>query len=212
MFEAETRSEIEIEAEILQWAYGPSWSPDGKQLAFTALDLEPYEGSRTADEGCKVFIIELATGEVRNVADGRAPSWSPDGGRIAYSRASDLYVADVDGSNEELLLTGGAPSITVRSTWSPDGDRIAASFRGNLVVIDSQNGDVRMAIDGWNPTWSPDGNWIAYSRSEPNPEATPVARDGSQPLHSVMYITRSDGSGEPLRLGLGTSPVWGPVP
>jgi len=211
IFDVETRTEIEIGAEELHSAQGPAWSPDGKQLAFNGWYFEVSDGVPTGEQGCKVLVLELATEEVLEVAEGRGPSWSPDGRRIAYSRGGDLYVADVDGSNEELLLAAGV-SYGIRARWSPEGDRIATSLSGQLVVMDSDSGDVRMTVDGWNPTWSPDGNWIAYALEEPNLEATPVARDGSQPLHSVMYITRSDGSGQPVRFGVGTSPVWGPVP
>jgi TolB protein len=56
-----------------------------------------------------------------------SPSYSPDGRRIAFtsdrSGAPQLYVMDLDGSNQRRISFGqgeyGSPA------WSPDGERIA---------------------------------------------------------------------------------------
>jgi Tol biopolymer transport system component len=51
------------------------------------------------------------------------------------------------------------------------------------------------------PTWSPDGNWIAFSSN----------RDSGD---WEIYVMRADGSGEPRRLtdvpGWDREPDWGP--
>ena len=60
----------------------PTWSPDGKQIAYTHLN---WNGVR--------FHIHIATlGEQKEarVVEGRYPTWSPDGTKIAYVS----YIAD----------------------------------------------------------------------------------------------------------------------
>lgn len=48
------------------------------------------------------------------------PSWSPDGTRIAFTRHSEIWVMNADGTNQiKLLDSGQCPR------WSPDGTKIA---------------------------------------------------------------------------------------
>jgi dipeptidyl aminopeptidase/acylaminoacyl peptidase len=63
----------------------PSWSPDGRKLAFAA--------KREDDEVNQVYVIDVAGGgEARRITSAplaaRGPSWSPDGQAIAYQSAS----------------------------------------------------------------------------------------------------------------------------
>lgn len=60
------------------WRFTPTWSPDGKWLAY-------------ADHSRRLYIVEVATGQVREVdrddfADLTDHAWSPDGRWLAYTR------------------------------------------------------------------------------------------------------------------------------
>ncbi len=72
------------------------------------------------------------------------PAWSPDGRKIAFTSArdnhgqsgdvgpfSDIYVMDVDGSNQ-VRLTQGFGQF---SAWSPDGRYIVFASGGGLAVV-----------------------------------------------------------------------------
>ena len=85
---------------------GPSWSPDGKQIAFAS--------DREADLGWDIFVMNADGQNPRNLTKGHGwgdfdPSWSPDGKRIAFSsfgkngRKMDIYVMDADGQNPRQL-------------------------------------------------------------------------------------------------------------
>ncbi|MDE3088104.1 MAG: PD40 domain-containing protein [Chloroflexota bacterium] len=83
------------------------------------------------------LVFETATGgwiytvngdgsNLARVSHGIDPSWSPDGKQITFARwdntAPGLYIANADGSNEQILFT----SPRIRSPrWSPDGKYIA---------------------------------------------------------------------------------------
>lgn len=77
---------------------GPTWSPDGKKIAFTrngVLHVINADGSAF-----------MALPTARELAG--YPAWSPDGAHIAYAGQSGswgIYVGNADGSNLIRLTT-----------------------------------------------------------------------------------------------------------
>jgi Tol biopolymer transport system component len=114
------------------------------------------------------------------------PSLSPNGERIAFlserSRLSvDHYVADTEtgGRVRRLTTTAVDPHfeslqfLSSSGTWAPDNRRLAVASvqrgRGALTIFDADNGDrlqdIRLEDRGeiFQPSWSPDGRFIAFS-------------------------------------------------
>lgn len=101
----------------------PSWSPDGKQVAYR-VTKGPVRGLR---------ILDLATGKSRKLETGSEydvfPDWSPRGDWIAFTSKRDgdyeIYRIRPDGSSLQRLTH--APGTNAHSRFSPDGEWIAFS-------------------------------------------------------------------------------------
>ena len=110
---------------------GPSWSPDGRSIAFDSRRTGAYE----------VFSMAANGANVSQLTDGGTnlePAWSPDGRLIAFASDRtgnrDLFVMASDGTNEVALTTLPGPSTSGRTGRSyraanPRPDRSPATTR-----------------------------------------------------------------------------------
>ena len=160
----------------------PSWSPDGKQIAFMSRrDGHVIDGFPTYE----IYVMD-ADGDnpqnlTNNLHDDWYPSWSPDGKQIAFASRRDgnyeIYVMDADGSNPQNLTNH--PLNDRDPSWSSDGERIVFSARRDghfenehtmtyeIYVMDADGGNQQRLTENrkndWYPSWSPDGKRIAFT-------------------------------------------------
>ncbi len=169
----------------------PAWSPDGRSIVFVAAGADASGGTVEPEETDPkrrmirirahrhkldgvgyldgplphLWVIPAGGGEARQLTDGRAddgePAWSPDGREIAFT-----------------------------SDRSADRDR---RFGGHAVhVVDVATGAVRrLTRDDRSaslPSWSPDGQSIAYLRGETTNDV-----DGH---HDRLWIVDREGRAE----------------
>ena len=150
----------------------PSFSPDGRRLAF----------AHGTEEGMDLYVYELG-GRLERLTTGRfsdnlSPTWSPDGTRLAFisnrARTPQLYVMGSDGTGQEVLARYdyGATGMTSAPEWSPDGQLVAfhRDVQGSpqLFVVDVASGRLRQLTgSGRNedPTWAPDSRHLAFVSS-----------------------------------------------
>lgn len=99
---------------------------------------------------------------------------------IAYSQFGVLHVYDTGSGHDEVVHVNVAADLAaVRPHWqhvgaeivngtiSPNGVRAAFEAHGDIMTVPAEQGDVRNitntpGIEERNPSWSPDGRWIAY--------------------------------------------------
>ncbi len=168
----------------------PSWSPDGKYIAYISWRSESANIYITGSGGTASWRLTQVSRE--DAEYGRYPTgypaWSPDGKQIAFRMGDHIYVINADGS----VLTQLFPTqnVYVDPAWSPDGRRIAFIDEGKLIVVNSDGSNsltlYRYANYSVPPTWSPDGNWIAFETGYP----------GSYDIPRGIQIIRPDGSEE----------------
>lgn len=68
-------------------AYAPTWSPDGKSIAFT--------GCREGDDGWYVYLMPAKGGEMKRVEKGKNPAFAPDGLAVFYDRGGEIFMAQL---------------------------------------------------------------------------------------------------------------------
>jgi TolB protein len=99
----------------------PSFSPDGKKLAYTK---EVPDRLSVADPNLEVFVKDYAAGTTARLTKSPsfdfAPTWSPDGSRIAFTskRSGQLQVWTMNAAGGELLRITHSATDESYPAWS----------------------------------------------------------------------------------------------
>jgi Tol biopolymer transport system component len=171
----------------------PTWSPDGRKIAYCRLDPREDRGS--------LWIVDLENpGVKRLIGEGMFPAWSPAGDKIAYQRAkarsSRWYsIWTIDFVNDEVLFPTEVASshngALVTPVWSGDGGRLAfcmitaqsgepevrnaglartSAAVADIGVVDVDGRGLQCLTDGagecYAPSWSKDGRVFFSQRAE----------------------------------------------
>ena len=144
----------------------PSWSPDGRRIAFQSYRDGTWRIAVIAPDGGGMKA--LTTGPF----DAREPHWSPDGKSIAFSsdRSGNYDVWTLDVGSGEVRQVTKDPANDFFPSWSPDGREIAfvstriASPGVYATTLDGKERFIAPA-DGQvgAPSWSPAGGQVVFS-------------------------------------------------
>jgi dipeptidyl aminopeptidase/acylaminoacyl peptidase len=174
----------------------PTFSPDGRQIAFVRFQNRYYRLHVINVDGTGLRIV-MPDASV-HVED---PEWSPDGSRFAFSNGGDLFVVNADGTGL-VNLTGAESGNARHPSWSPDGSRIAYAILNEVKAIPSSGGASTTIVGGlrevWEVSWSPDGTQIAF------------VNDQADTPQEELYVANADGSNvRRLNVDTETTVDWG---
>ncbi|MFJ9697540.1 TolB family protein [Kitasatospora sp. NPDC101183] len=185
----------------------PSYSPDGKQLAFSrswgALDPAANNQIQYSDlylmrpDGTDVQRLTFLTNDKPYSGTVSNPSWSPDGKHLAFeyhtsasgqpANSRAIYVVDANGTNLRQLTPWGLRAGE-RTSWSPDGGQI---------LFTTYPTDVDYAPGGGIYSVHPDGTAIIALTPAPSDTyygTAAFAPDGK----SVVFVQAPTGAGADL--------------
>ena len=165
---------------------------DNPHLQATYRNVKEYVGSYGLSPTGKralieargdIFSVPVEKGEIRNLTRTQgirelSPVWSPNGKQIAfYSDATgeyELYLMENSDNAEPRQITRGSAAWKHAAEWSPNSSHLVYSDRTmKLWLVDTRDGsqkviDEATADEITDYSFSPDGEWIAYSKTAPN--------------------------------------------
>jgi TolB protein len=194
-------------------ALTPRWSPDSSRIAFTC-----YVPGRTGLTSAQICIYSIPSAKLiswpRYTGTNSSPAWSPDGANIMFMSSMqgnpDIYVSDANGGRPKRITF--SVGVNTSPVWNPKTG-LQAAF-----VSDRAGGGhpqlYTMNVDGTNqekidlqdagyvidPSWSPNGELIAFSWQRPDGNYDIYAM--SIVDHKLVQLTRDNSRNE--------RPCWAP--
>ena len=146
------------------YAAVPSWSPDGRSLAFIRAEQD-------RPKVWNLWTLDLDSGALRQITNHRygqpwGGSWFPDGRRIAYSHEDRLVIRDLETGKERTFSTPIKGRLIRTPAVSPEGRRIVFQVqRSGTWLLELPGGAMRRILEDPTAeeyTWAPDGKRVAY--------------------------------------------------
>jgi Tol biopolymer transport system component len=170
----------------------PSWSPDGKRIAFCTV-CPDHKRLFTDPE---LYVVDADGRNLKRVGKihGLMPSWSPNGKRLLFTRLEedrwDLYATDIDGANARELVKDA-----IMGAWSPDGEWLAYMRAEKGLYVARADGSSPKWLAGRRDEslrglqWSKDGKRLFFTREIPGAKTEP----GSAHTPTAVYVIDVDG-------------------
>ncbi|WP_306251718.1 amidohydrolase family protein [Parvularcula sp. IMCC14364] len=198
-------------------------SPDGRTIVFDMLG--------------DIYTLPITGGTATNIASGIAydaqARFSPDGSKISFTSdragGDNIWIMNPDGSDKRAV-TDESFRLLNNATWHPDGTYIAAKKHfttarsagtgeiwlyhlggGNGVQLVERPSEAYQKEIG-EPVFSPDGDYIYYTRSTTSGNAFTYADDSNTELFAIDRYNMETGETERIISGEGGSVRAQPSP
>jgi Tol biopolymer transport system component len=142
----------------------PSWSPDGRRLAFIRAEAD-------RPRVWNLWLLDLDSGRTTRVTSHTVgqpwgAAWFPDGKRIAYSHETSLIVRSLEDGTQSVYPSPRKGRLIRTPAVSPDGRRVMFQVhRDGAWLLDLSDASmIRVLTDPTAEefTWSPTGDKVAY--------------------------------------------------
>ena len=180
----------------------PSFSPDGKMIAFV-------EDQFLGRFGGSLWTISASGGSPALVAESKnasSPVWSPDASKIAFLDSDEtpvinIITVDQDGNPTGEKTTIEAPEgrlVRLLTGWSTDnkiGTLMLSKPELALYTLPEQGGQAAIIHygSGSQPRWSPDGKQIFFTKN--------YNQDTIPPNRALSVIPAEGGEGRDILVG-----------
>lgn len=191
-----TRGQRTIYTSSSRFANNPAWMPDGASYLYVTNNTGPYALVRALTSAPNAAIAFIIGSDL--APQPSHPSPSPDGSKVAFTTtaadgAQSVCTVGVDGSRFTILGEGRSPS------FAPEGSSVAfvrkVSGFDQIYLVDADRGTSVVQLtsdksDNDMPTWSPDGQYIAFAS---NRGYTELGKQRDEVMH--LFVMKRDGTG-----------------
>jgi TolB protein len=167
----------------------PSWSPDGKRIAF----------ARRLGQRSSIWVVDEDGVRLTRVTRGpedSTPDWSPDGKALVFRRTipnlrTTLWVVRLGGAALELTpgeMRAGPPAWHPRRAWIAFATQARETLDIEVIRADGSGREPLVSTGSAEgaPAWSPDGSMLAFTRAVPNPRGYTAATYVTSPEREVL--------------------------
>ena len=182
-FDPKTRSTRQLKINIAGNPRALVASRKNLKKQIESMDIS-YDGKRVVmGARGEIFTVPAKNGEIRNISKSPSAreisvSWSPNGRYVAYlsdkTGEYELYIKDRKADYKEKQLTTDGSIWRFTPVWSPNSEKLAFSDKNHILWVVNINDSRLQRCDQSNQndiqdySWSPDSQWLSYTKVENN--------------------------------------------